>query len=131
MGVIEIVPNANTVAKIQKEGAGLIRGAFKDEVLVKWLERKNPDPAVLKSAVETFMRSCAGYCVATYVLGRCDHQLVTKAILDVFSLIAASGQLILTLFVSQVPTYSFFHTSAYKNFYRPQESEIGTTTTSW
>jgi len=70
MGVIEIVPNATTVAKIQKEGGGLIRGAFKDEVLTKWLEKKNTDGDKMKKAIKTFTNSCAGYCVATYVLGK-------------------------------------------------------------
>nr|XP_018668461.1 phosphatidylinositol 4,5-bisphosphate 3-kinase catalytic subunit gamma isoform isoform X1 [Ciona intestinalis]XP_026691477.1 phosphatidylinositol 4,5-bisphosphate 3-kinase catalytic subunit gamma isoform isoform X1 [Ciona intestinalis] len=73
VGIIQIVPNATTVARIQKESGGLIRGTFKDEVLKKWLERKNPTTDRMNSAVETFMLSCAGYCVATYVLGIGDR----------------------------------------------------------
>nr|CAB3264880.1 phosphatidylinositol 4,5-bisphosphate 3-kinase catalytic subunit gamma isoform [Phallusia mammillata] len=73
VGIIQIVPNATTVAKIQKEFGGLIRGTFKDEVLKKWLERKNPTSEKLEEAVESFMLSCAGYCVATYVLGIGDR----------------------------------------------------------
>lgn len=68
-GIIQIVPDALTVAKIQKEGGGIIRGTFKDEVLKKWLERKNSTASKLDDAITTFALSCAGYCVATYVLG--------------------------------------------------------------
>uniref|UniRef100_H2YQZ6 phosphatidylinositol 3-kinase n=1 Tax=Ciona savignyi TaxID=51511 RepID=H2YQZ6_CIOSA len=73
VGMIQIVPHATTVAKIQKDFGGLIRGTFKDEVLKKWLERKNVANDRMESAVETFMLSCAGYCVATYVLGIGDR----------------------------------------------------------
>ena len=69
MGIIQIIPHATTVAQIQKEGGGIIRGTFRDEVLKKWLERKNPTPSKMEDAEKTFMLSCAGYCVATYVLG--------------------------------------------------------------
>lgn len=67
-GVIEVVFPATTVASIQKEFGG-IRGSFKDEVLRRWLEDQNSDPEKLQNAINTFMLSCAGYCVATYVLG--------------------------------------------------------------
>jgi len=72
VGIIEIVPNAKTVAKIQKEFGGFFRGTFKDEVLKKWLERNNPAADKMEEAVESFMLSCAGYCVATYILGECN-----------------------------------------------------------
>jgi len=70
LGIIQIVPHSTTVAKIQKEGGNLFKGTFRDEVLKKWLERKNPSPSKLEDAINTFMLSCAGYCVATYVLGK-------------------------------------------------------------
>nr|XP_039271894.1 phosphatidylinositol 4,5-bisphosphate 3-kinase catalytic subunit gamma isoform-like isoform X1 [Styela clava] len=72
-GLIQVVPNATTVASIQKEFGGLIRGSFKDEVLKKWMEDKNPTPSKMQEAVNIFMLSCAGYCVATYVLGIGDR----------------------------------------------------------
>ena len=65
--MIEVVPHATTVAKIQKEEGGVIGGTFKNEVLTKWLEKKNVGETA--KTVDTFMRSCAGYCVATYILG--------------------------------------------------------------
>ena len=67
IGVIEVVPNATTVAKIQKDEGGVIGGTFKNEVLMKWLEKKNEGE--MGKTIDTFMRSCAGYCVATYILG--------------------------------------------------------------
>lgn len=72
-GLIQVVVNARTVASIQKEFGGLIRGSFKDEVLKKWLEDKNPIASDLQDAINKFMLSCAGYCVATYVLGIGDR----------------------------------------------------------
>ena len=69
-GFIQVVVNARTVASIQKEFGGVIRGSFKDEVLKKWLEDKNPVASDMQEAINRFMLSCAGYCVATYVLGK-------------------------------------------------------------
>ena len=76
MGIIQIVPDATTVARIQKEGGNIIRGTFRDEVLKKWLERKNPSASKLEDAINTFTLSCAGYCVATYVLGGCNVLII-------------------------------------------------------
>ncbi|CAK8685467.1 unnamed protein product [Clavelina lepadiformis] len=73
MGIIQVVPNATTVARIQKESGGLIRGTFRDEVLKKWLERKNTKSESMDGVIDTFMLSCAGYCVATYILGIGDR----------------------------------------------------------
>ena len=70
MGIIQIVAHSTTVAKIQKEAGNFIKGTFRDEVLKKWLEKKNPTASKLEDAINTFMLSCAGYCVATYVLGK-------------------------------------------------------------
>ena len=41
--------------------------------LAQWLHRHNPTEDLYKSAVETFTRSCAAWCVASYVLGLCDR----------------------------------------------------------
>eukprot|EP01127_Copromyxa_protea_P008788 TRINITY_DN2020_c0_g1_i6.p1 TRINITY_DN2020_c0_g1~~TRINITY_DN2020_c0_g1_i6.p1 ORF type:complete len:638 (-),score=92.32 TRINITY_DN2020_c0_g1_i6:16-1929(-) len=71
-GMIEVVTRSNTISKIQKQFGGAV-GAFRDEVLFKWLREKNPDDVALKTAVENFTASCGGYCVATYVLGVGDR----------------------------------------------------------
>ena len=71
-GVIEVVQNAETVAKIQSESGGRM-GAFKEDPIYNWLHKQNPDTSHFEKALETFMLSCAGYCVGTYVLGIGDR----------------------------------------------------------
>ena len=39
----------------------------------KWLRKHNPEPEAYQKAVNNFIRSCAGYCVATCVLGIGDR----------------------------------------------------------
>lgn len=41
-----------------------------DDVIDKWIHEKNPTPEAYAAASRAFMLSCAGYSVATYVLGR-------------------------------------------------------------
>lgn len=53
--MIEVVTRSNTISKIQKQCAGAV-GAFKDEVLFKWLSEKNPDEMSLKMAIENVCR---------------------------------------------------------------------------
>jgi len=48
-------------------------GAWDEEVLSKWLKEVNPEETFYKQAVTNFTASCAGYCVATYVLGIGDR----------------------------------------------------------
>ena len=53
-----------------------------DDPLFKWLHRMNEAEDQYNKAVESFLVSCAGYCVATYVLGIADRHngniMVTK-----------------------------------------------------
>lgn len=72
VGLIEVILNSSTIAKIQKKSRGA-RGAFDRTLLLKWLREQNPKPAELDKAIGNFTLSCAGYCVATYVLGIGDR----------------------------------------------------------
>lgn len=82
MGMIEVVPEAETTARIQKEAGGIM-GAFKQTPLSNWLKSYNSEAAMLDDAIENFTRSCAAYCVATYVIGvgdrHNDNIMVTKS----------------------------------------------------
>lgn len=82
MGMIEVVMNAETSARIQKEAGGII-GAFKQTPLFNWLKSYNQEGAMLQDALKNFMQSCAAYCVATYVIGvgdrHNDNIMVTKS----------------------------------------------------
>lgn len=72
LGMIEIVLNAETIANIQKEkGMFSATSPFKKGSLYAWLKEHNPDD--LDKAIHEFTLSCAGYCVATYVLGVADR----------------------------------------------------------
>ena len=71
-GFVEVVPNAQTMARIQRDANGLT-GALRATSLRAWLEARNPDPDALATAVANFTLSCAGYCVATFVLGIGDR----------------------------------------------------------
>uniref|UniRef100_A0A8C5EQK4 phosphatidylinositol 3-kinase n=1 Tax=Gouania willdenowi TaxID=441366 RepID=A0A8C5EQK4_GOUWI len=71
-GMIEIVRNAVTIAMIQRNNGGSA-GAFKNDALFEWLKSKGPLQEIHFTTVEKFVKSCAGYCVATYVLGIGDR----------------------------------------------------------
>ena len=71
MGMIETVLESDTAANIQK-AAGGITGALLQTPIANWLQKHNPGDEYDR-AVENFTRSCAGYCVATYVLGIGDR----------------------------------------------------------
>lgn len=82
MGFIEVVQNSATTAAVAKESGYGARGAFKEDPLKNWLLKHNPTKEQWDAALRNFIRSCAAYCVATYVLGigdrHNDNVMVTK-----------------------------------------------------
>ncbi|XP_070766058.1 phosphatidylinositol 4,5-bisphosphate 3-kinase catalytic subunit gamma isoform [Enoplosus armatus] len=72
IGMIEIVRNAVTIAAVQKSHGGTT-AAFRNDALFEWLKSKCPLQEIHYKTVERFVKSCAGYCVATYVLGIGDR----------------------------------------------------------
>ncbi|KAM9854348.1 phosphatidylinositol 4-phosphate 3-kinase C2 domain-containing subunit alpha [Aulostomus maculatus] len=70
-GMVELVPFSDTLRKIQVEYG--VTGSFKDKPLAEWLRKYNPAEDEYDKASENFIYSCAGCCVATYVLGICDR----------------------------------------------------------
>ncbi|XP_055378493.1 phosphatidylinositol 4-phosphate 3-kinase C2 domain-containing subunit alpha [Condylostylus longicornis] len=70
-GMIELVSDAETLRKIQVEYG--LTGSFKDRPIAEWLAKQNPSQLEYQRAVDNFTVSCAGYSVATYILGVCDR----------------------------------------------------------
>ena len=83
MGLIEVVPESTTIARIHKRSGGAAAALLSTTALLEWLKEHNATEAALASAVDNFKRSLAGYCVATYALGLADRHndniMVTKS----------------------------------------------------
>ncbi|KAI6655886.1 Phosphatidylinositol 4,5-bisphosphate 3-kinase catalytic subunit alpha isoform-like [Oopsacas minuta] len=73
IGMIEIVLNSYTLAKIHKKYGGGAKGAFSSQSLYNYLVDANKDSKQIDNAIKNFTLSCAGYCVATFVLGIGDR----------------------------------------------------------
>jgi len=83
-GLIEVVSPANTIANIQKERAGGGKlTSFRYKSLFEWItDMADKHKITRQEAIDNFTYSCAGYCVATYVLGigdrHSDNIMVTE-----------------------------------------------------
>ena len=71
-GIIEVVINSETTSDIQKKYGGAF-GALKKDPLLDFLKEHNVGTLSQEKALDNFTRSCAGYCVATYILGIGDR----------------------------------------------------------
>ncbi|KAF5400632.1 hypothetical protein PHET_06179 [Paragonimus heterotremus] len=71
-GLIELVSECSTLRQIQQQGGGLT-GPFKESMITRWLQSQNTTELDYKRALENFLRSLAGGCVMTYVLGIGDR----------------------------------------------------------
>lgn len=74
IGMIEVVKKAQTIMKVQR-GAGSMKSTLQTTYTTvhKWIKEKNPRPEDYEQAIENFTSSCAGYCVATFILGVGDR----------------------------------------------------------
>jgi len=71
VGMIEVVQNAKTVYQIQRRAGRLAAVQLDSRTLFKWIQENNKGKE--EKAIETFTQSCAGYCVATFILGIGDR----------------------------------------------------------
>ena len=72
-GFIEVVKNASTIANIQKEKGFTGTMAFRKGCLFSWLRQRSVDENHLKQMIQEFTLSCAGYSVASFILGIADR----------------------------------------------------------
>lgn len=72
VGMLEVVLNAETTSSIHLKFGGAF-GALKEDTIMLFLKENNKDTESEKNALDNFVKSCAGYCVATYILGIGDR----------------------------------------------------------
>ncbi|KIW81809.1 hypothetical protein Z517_04835 [Fonsecaea pedrosoi CBS 271.37] len=76
--ILATSPSAGAVQFIPSTALSVISAKYKGSVLA-YLRANNPDASgplgVRKETMDTYIRSCAGYCVITYILGVGDRHL--------------------------------------------------------
>ncbi|KAF2075085.1 hypothetical protein CYY_003605 [Polysphondylium violaceum] len=81
-GMIEVVGESITIAEIQKLYGGAT-AAFSATTISSWLKQENPSEFEYNTAVENFVKTCAGCCVYSFILGigdrHNDNIMVTKS----------------------------------------------------
>jgi len=71
-GFIEMITESETLREIESR-SGTIKGSFGEGSLCDWLRLHNTSEREFRIAIENLTYSCAGYCVATYILGIGDR----------------------------------------------------------
>lgn len=76
--ILATSPSAGAVQFIPSTALSAISSKYKGSVLA-YLRANNPDPTgpmgIRKETMDTYIKSCAGYCVITYILGVGDRHL--------------------------------------------------------